>query len=262
MRSADLLRRRPLRRLTAPVRERRFTYGAYAEFLDRLAPLAVVPLRELDATPAAERAVVGLRHDVDARPDSALVLGHLEAERGLRATYFALHTAPYYPGALPVLRELQGLGHEIGLHNDALSVEGDPVEALRRELDRLRSAGLEVVGVAGHGSRAVHERRSFNHQVFSDLPPVPRFPNSAVEPREPDFARTTLADLELAYDADFLGNDRYYADSFYDEAGRRWHPDELAPSELRPGTKAIVLVHPCHWDASFSGKLRRALSRD
>lgn len=260
--SGELLRRRPLRRLAAPFRERRFTYDAYAAFLDRLAGCEVVPLRELAATPTGERAIVGLRHDVDARLESALVLGRLEAERGLRATYFALHTAPYYREEMPVLKALQKQGHEIGLHNDALSVAGDPAETLRRELDRLRGAGLEVVGVAGHGSRAAHERRLFGHQVFSDFPARPRFPNSAIESGEPDFPQVTLAELGLAYDADFLDNDRYYADSFYDERGRRWHPEELDAGALEPGTKTIALVHPCHWDAGLSAKLRRALNRD
>lgn len=260
--SGELLRRRPLRRLAAPFRERRFTYGAYAAFLERLAGCEVVPLREFSAARVGERAVVGLRHDIDAWLDSALVLARLEAERGLRATYFALHTAPYYRDAIPALKALQERGHEIGLHNDALSVAGDPGETLRRELERLREAGLEVVGVAGHGSRAAHERRLFGHQVFSGLPARPRFPNSAIAPREPDFPQVTLAELGLAYDADFLDNDRYYADSFYDERGRRWHPEELDADALGPGTKTIVLTHPCHWDEGLSAKLRRALRQD
>jgi hypothetical protein len=260
--SGELLRRRPLRRLGMPFRERSFTYESYGAFLDRLAGAEVVRLRDFGAARPGERAVAGLRHDVDARLDSALVLGRLEAERGLRATYFALHTAPYYRNALPALKELQEQGHEIGLHNDALSVPGDPAETLRRELDRLREAGLDVVGVAGHGSRAAHERRLFGHQVFADLPARPRFPNSAIEPGEPDFPQVTLAELGLAYDADFLDNGRYYADSFYDGRGRRWHPEKLDAGALEPGAKTIVLTHPCHWDAGLSAKLRRALNPD
>jgi hypothetical protein len=268
--SAEVLRRRPLRALAAPLRERSFTYRAYVTFLDSLAGdprCRVAPLRRLAGAEAGEHALVGLRHDVDARLDSARAIARLEAERGLAATYFVLHTASYYrrdEELAGVLRGLQSLGHEIGLHNDSLSlaVEGeDPVAVLERELDWLRGEGIDVVGVAGHGSRAAHRDRFLNHQVFSDLPVRPRFPNSAVEPIDAArFRRTTLRSLGLEYDADFLGNERYYADSYF-ERGARWHPGRLRASDLEAGTKTVVLVHPCHWDASVSAKLRRALAR-
>src|SRR5919199_3779509 len=108
-------------RLLFPWTERRFTYREYARFLDRLAEREVVPLREF----ARGAGDLALRHDVDERLDSALVLARLEADRALRATYFVLHTAPYWhePDLLPRLLRLQELGHEVGLHNDLVTLE-------------------------------------------------------------------------------------------------------------------------------------------
>ena len=265
--SRELLRRRPLRLLTAPVRERRFTYAAWAEFLDRLrdAGALVVPLRELASAHDADRPVVALRHDVDDRLESALTIARLESERSIRSTYFVLHTAPYWPDRR--MRDLQELGHEVGLHNDALTVHArsaaDPVETLRRELDHLRRIGVDVAGVAGHGSREARERGFLNHLVFSDLPAeAPRFPNNDLRgPLDPPPSRATLGELGLAYDADFLDVDRYFADSYTDERGSRWHPDELDVSALPPGTKTVVLTHPCLWDEHVGAKAARALAR-
>ena len=265
--SEQLLRRRPLRALATPVRERRFTYDAYAAFLDRLrdANALLVPLRELASADAGDRPVVGLRHDVDERLDSALTFARLEAERGIRSTYFVLHTASYWPDRR--MRELQELGHEVGLHNDALTVHAragaDPVDTLRRELDHLRRIGLDVTGVAGHGSREARERRFLNHLVFSDLPAeAPRFPNNDLRGAlEPPASRATLDDLDLVYDADFLDVDAYFADSYADARGRRWHPDKLELRGLRPRQKTVILTHPCLWDEHVAAKAARTLAR-
>jgi signal transduction histidine kinase len=42
------------------------------------------------------------------------------------------------------------------------------------------------------------------------------------------------------------------------EAGRRAHPADLV---LESGKRAIVLTHPCHWDASATAKARRLAAR-
>ena len=96
-RTEEVLRRRPVRRLTEPLRERRFTYAHYDRFLARLVSrpdLRVVPLRELTVRLTEPVATIGLRHDVDDRLPSALRLAELEHARGLRATYFILPAIP------------------------------------------------------------------------------------------------------------------------------------------------------------------------
>src|SRR5437763_392965 len=127
-------------RLLFPLVERRFTYAEYARFLDRLRGRCVVPMREF----ARGEGDLALRHDVDSRLDSALALARLERDRGLRATYFVLHTAPYWndPDLVPRLRGVQELGHEVGFHNDLVTLQRrgrvDADAYLREELARLR----------------------------------------------------------------------------------------------------------------------------
>src|SRR5918912_1884771 len=156
-------------RLLFPLWERRFTYGEYASFLDGLTGRAVVPLREF----ARGAGDLALRHDVDSRLESALRLAQLEHERGLRATYFVLHTAPYWDDAdlVPRVRRLQELGHEVGFHNDLLTawrVEGaGPRAVLERSLARLRGGGIEVVGAAAHGSPGCQRLGFHNNYVFA-----------------------------------------------------------------------------------------------
>jgi hypothetical protein len=237
-------------RLLFPWVERRFTYREYGRFLERLAGREVVPMREF----ARGAGDLALRHDVDSRLDSALELARLEHDRRLRATYFVLHTAPYWDdaGLLPSLRRLQELGHEVGFHNDLVTLqrlEGvDAATYLRDQLARLRAAGMEIVGAAAHGSPWCHRLGFHNNYVFVGWDePVPGFPSTEV-PQKLD-----PADFGLEYEAYHVPRDVYFSDSTFVD-GRRAHPADLP---LEQGKRTIVLVHPCHWDSSAFAKVAR-----
>jgi len=241
-------------RLLFPLVERRFTYAEYARFLDRIGERAVVPMREF----ARGSGDLALRHDVDSRLESALELARLEHDRGLRATYFVLHTAPYWrdPELLPKLRELQQLGHEVGFHNDLVTLqrlEGiDAAAYLRRELERIRDGRIDVVGAAAHGSPWCHRLGFHNNYVFAGWDePVPGFRSTEV-PQKLD-----PAEFGLEYEAYHVPRDVYFSDSTFVD-GRRAHPADL---RLEPSKRTIVLVHPCHWDASLGGKARRLAAK-
>jgi hypothetical protein len=61
-----------------------------------------------------------LRHDVDVSLEAAVSLARLEAEAGVRATYFLMVESVFYNLASPVgvraIEELRRLGHAVGLH--------------------------------------------------------------------------------------------------------------------------------------------------
>jgi hypothetical protein len=237
-------------RLLFPWTERRFTYVEYEGFLDRLDGREIVPLREF----ARGAGDLALRHDVDSRLDSALWLARLEHERGLRATYFVLHTAPYWDDAdlMPHVRRLKELGHEVGFHNDLVTawrVEGaDPRAVLGRALERLRGGGIDVVGTAAHGSPWCHRLGFHNNYVFAGWDePQPGFPSREV-PEKLDPAA-----FGLEYEAYHVPHDAYFSDSSFVD-GRRAHPADFP---LEPGRRTILLVHPDHWDASAAAKWRR-----
>ena len=262
---------RSARRALFPVFERSFTYDSYDRLLDGLADQArfeVVPLREFAATRSPSRAVVALRHDVDYRLDSALELGRREHARGFRATYFVLHTAAYWhrDDLVPALLELQGWGHEIGWHNDLVTLEcvygGDARAFLATELERLRFAGVRIDGSASHGSPLCYRFGYHNNAFFTDFDGEerPQFPNVESVPGPDGLRRIPkgrLSEFGLDYEAYHLDNDLYFSDASFDKNGRRWHTDDLDLSLLAPGRRAIILVHPCHWDGSFGEKLRR-----
>src|SRR4051794_14022454 len=66
------------------------------------------------------------RHDVDASVHRALVLARIEAELGVRSTYFFALRSEFYnlleSGVTRRAREILELGHWLGLHFDPASL--------------------------------------------------------------------------------------------------------------------------------------------
>jgi hypothetical protein len=279
--SAKAVRSRPLRVLARPWTERRFLHRHYERLLDALADQSrfrVVPLAEFADAPR-DRIVVALRHDVDERFKSALEMAPLEAERGLRATYFILHTAPYYAtvgrgradhheSLIPGLRRLQEMGHEVGWHNDLVTLQCvlgiEPRSYLANELDWLRGHGIEVRGTSSHGSYWAHRLRYHNNYFFEDFADEVHdgFPNNdvvEVGTRRCELSKGRLAEFGFEYEAYHLGEDRYFSDARFDAAGRRWHTDQVDLEDLQPGERVIVLTHPDSWDPSVARKATRTV---
>lgn len=133
-----------------------FTYDAYRELL-RLLRDGGYAFESYHTWRDVPRCVI-LRHDIDQSIEAALNLGRLEAGEGVCSTYFVLLGSQFYnPAAaasLAGLRELRGLGHEIGLHFDEVAYPASEVpveELIQREADILSSiCGFPVTTVSMH----------------------------------------------------------------------------------------------------------------
>ena len=63
--------------------------------------------------------VVILRHDVDRRPEKALVIAKIEIEAGIKASYYFRIVKESYDE--DIIRQIAEMGHEIGYHYENLS---------------------------------------------------------------------------------------------------------------------------------------------
>jgi hypothetical protein len=235
-----------------------FTAEDLRELDERLLSKAeyVVPMRE---AVVPYQGLLGLRHDVDNTFQPCVELAEWEAERGYHATYYILHDSPYWntPELRPGLERIADLGHEIGLHTNAIAVALQtgrcPHEIVAGALDRLRYWGHEVGGVVAHGDPLCYQARFVNDETFEECA-RPDWGNPGrtlhhdgvtitLEPRP-------LASFGLYYDANRLSRSLYLSDSggtwsepFEDVCDR--FPD--APAGLH------VLQHPCWWTQAFVG---------
>ena len=240
--------------------------------LDRLARLldladAVVPLREAYARRDDHpEQFIALRHDMDHDVENAVRLARWEAERGWRSTYYVLHSDWYWgrrgPGApsayvLGALEEISGLGHEIGVHNNAIAESlrtgRRPIDILAEVLDSLRRSGFPVTGTAAHGDPIARKLGFVNSEIFRECPhPDGRASDREIEYRDTATGRVArlaldpvgMATLGLEYEAYRIGHTRYLS-----EAEGRWNtaPDGVTEEFGREGGFVQVLTHPVHW---------------
>ena len=118
--------------------------------------------------------IICLRHDIDFSLNHSLKIARIENQANISATYFVLHTAKYFyrdiskhkinKSLISKLKYLQNtLGHEIGLHLDLMTIEKayilNPDEYLKSLLRLLRDEGININGVAPHGSFLIRNYR-------------------------------------------------------------------------------------------------------
>jgi hypothetical protein len=216
-----------------------------------------------------------IRHDMDHDVENAMRFAAWEADHGIKSTYYVLHN-DWYWGAdaakpsrfvLNALDAIASLGHEIGLHNQAITValrqRTDPLLVLDRALAALRLRGFDVVGTVAHGEPTARSLGYVNSEVFTDCPrPKLGDPDRTITWSDERTGATSqvklhplpLAEFGLEYEANYIGHTQYLSDT-----GGRWHRpfEEAAEHFGREGGFLQLLIHPVWW--AFSGEEIRTL---
>ena len=103
---------------------------------------------------AGKGKIILMRHDEDFSPEAAKALADIEADLGVRSTYFfRYHARQYNLLSLPtiaLLKELRGQGHEIGLHGETHALPA-LIEQAGELPNRERELLTLLVGVEGTG---------------------------------------------------------------------------------------------------------------
>ena len=220
---------------------------------------AVLPINEFRKHFDSSKVVIGMRHDIDHHPFKALEFAALEQSYGIRSTYYVLATGEYYgvfndTGVVrydcmnDVYKELYDAGHEIGVHNDLLSImvlkNLDPFQFNKNELDFYKQLEIPIYGTVAHGSELARELNISNHQFFSDFARVPGFEYNG---KEYKLGQYSLSECGYEYDADYVDFDNLYHDS-----GGNWNIGSYekfmeAIKSSKEGDRIEILIHPTWW---------------
>lgn len=202
--------------------------------------------------------VIGLRHDVDNVIEPAVRIAEWESLRGYRATFFVLHTSPYWQDKTLLrssLERIADLGHEIGFHINALTVAletgRDPIDVVDEAVGELRGYGHDVHGVVAHGDSMCYRANFINDELFSESP-RPAY-GSATRTLEHRGVRVPLRPVARSrfgfdYDPNWLSRADYLSDS-----GGRWSQpfDDTADRYPTLDGQLHMLWHPDWWGAAF-----------
>ena len=221
----------------------------------------VVPMRDISKGDTGPR-VIGLRHDVDDNQgsfDTALAMAQWEFDHGYSSTYFLLHDSHYWTcDNLVRALEFEELGHEVGIHVNALA-EGlrqrrSPDWILLEALGDLRSVGLRVDGCVAHGDPLCRRDdgtvRFVNDEMFRESPRPALGPSDRILATSKCQLRIDPQPREtyhLSYDANWLARGNYLSDS-----GGEWsQPFDDVVGAFGNG-QLHVLIHPDWWKHAFS----------
>lgn len=199
----------------------------------------IIPFQEVESITENQQFII-LRHDIERSISRALGMARLENSLGIRATYFVrVHAASYNIfeyNNYQALQEILSLGHEIGLHFEAIDfahiIETEnPEEVFLREKRVLETIlKISVRSAAAHGehtSAGSQHNRSF-------------------------FEKTPKEEVGIwynAYDPVFTREIKYISDSF-----GMWRENCMC-KHLGKEPRLQILVHPCWWfkDNLFEG---------
>jgi hypothetical protein len=181
------------------------------------------------------------RHDVDFSMHRAVVLGHIEVEEGVIATYFVNPRSPYYsvldPEVLGLVKKTLDLGHQLGLHFDcdAYGVKGWEFARLESAVSQERRL---LESIVGHSIGCV----SWHNPDLSNLL---------------DFTQDSIAGLKNAYSDRLRRGYIYCSDS---NGYWRFRPMKEVIAEQPP--RLHLLTHPEWWTPeplSPSARIDRAI---
>jgi hypothetical protein len=233
----------------------------------------VVTVREAFDLAVRPPRLVILRHDMDHDVENSLRFAELEASLGVTSSYYVLHSDWYWrapgesrvsPYALRILGRIASLGHEIGLHNNAITVGlltgEDPVRILDRELTTLRREGFEVTGSVAHGDKLCRVLGYVNDEVFTESTHRPvGVGERRIEYTDPKTSRkhvvvvrpVPMAELGLTYEANLVRNVRYRLS----DTGGHWNTSfrEIANALVDGAGTLSMLIHPIYW--AFGGEI-------
>lgn len=242
-------------------------YGpnAYESFLKTISKndsILIVPLNEFETTIDSNKIILALRHDVDAKIESALKMAELEYKYNVRSTYFILHTASYYlidpknksirnRAILDYLKKIQDdYNHEIGIHNDLVTLQViynlNPREYLFNELNWLRNNNIRIYGTASHGADECKKYKYLNYYFFKECNFVhPDYPNMDTVPKKNKkivLLKGNFQEFNLNYEAYFIKNCTYYS-----ENGAIYTDQMFHIQRWKRGDRIVILTHPQYW---------------
>lgn len=208
-----------------------FTFEAYKHLIKALIENGYT-ITGYDNYEGYEKVAI-LRHDIDMDIYKALEMARLEAELGVKSTYYVLISSDFYNvfsrKNTEYLRTMLSLGHSVGLHFDEKKYEAEDniVEKIEQEVDILDLyLGGTVTSVSMH--RPSQRTLESNYAIRDGK-------------------------IINSYGTEFFKNFKYVSDS-----RRNWREDIFELIRINTFKKLHILTHPI-WYGVESSSMKQVL---
>lgn len=217
-----------------------------------------------------EGSTIILRHDVDRLPGNALKMAELEAQLGIKGSYyFRIVPESYDP---EIIKKIAKLGHEIGYHYEDVDLASKKIKVKNQKdvIEELIDAAWESFKSNLEKMRKVYPVKT----ICMHGSPLSKFDNKLI------WSKYNYKDLDLIgepyYDIDF--NEFAY----FTDTGRRWNGNTVSIrdkveskfnfnfkttkdiinniQQLPP--KLLLTIHPERWNDKFIPWVRQAVMQN
>ena len=197
----------------------RFLYDDYSALLESLEKNGYI-FTDYHSYNGLKKCVI-LRHDVDYNLKKAIKIAELEADKGIKSTFFILLTTDFYNiyalDNKSIIRNIASMGHEIGLHFDEANYNRE-------------SKGLDEIV-----SNIVWEAESLSNAIDYKITTVSMHRPSKMVLE----ANLKISNIVNTYDEIFFKHFKYISDS----RGRWREPvDEIIDKNMY--NRLHILTHP------------------
>lgn len=257
-----------------------FEYSDYEKIMTALKAkqCIVLPLYQMKDFFDSTKVIVGLKHDVDRHPFKALEIASIEKKYGFTSTYYFLPTAPYY-GKLDTYKKFIRyfcldeiylkiflMGHEIGIHNDLLTVmidwDLDPFEFNKYTISEFNKIGIPIYGTSSHGANICYSVKHYNFEIFSEFTTSSKIEYAG---KTYQIGQKTLKQYSFSYEAYHIDYNIYFTDvgghwvinksskgymNFFEKSTKNnCNLEEIIKKieNAKPGDRIVILTHPLWW---------------
>jgi len=196
------------------------------------------------------------KHDVETKPEKALSLAKIENQFGIRGSYYVQAFLLDNLNNLNILKEIQGLGHEVSYHYDVLDAnDGDMNRAnaeFKKNLRKFKSAGFEIKTVCQHGNPLKKRGWYTSNRDF--------FRNTAIAKEYSDISDIVVNFREKAYVEYSYVSDAGYSWNIISDPENNDRVDGFPNIRLndlsdvvkltKSGPSVIISTHPHRWESS------------
>jgi len=206
-----------------------FSYSYYRHMLTTAMDKGFVVSSFENYAPTNAKTVI-MRHDVDYTLNGVRQVAQIERDLGVTSTFcFRVHAHEYNlfaPHVQELVGEIREMGHEIGLHFEAMAV-GRALNRSPRDLMQLEKLIIEQA--AGVPVKTASEHRDISHVVH-----------------ETDYFHDKFSVLEFGFE-NFSMEDRFFREMKYlSDSNAVWREGDLL-EHLDDHSRLQVLVHPDWW---------------
>ena len=239
----------------------------------------VLPLYQMKDYYDSTIIIVGIKHDVDRHPFKALEIAEIEKKYGFSSTYYFLPTAMYYGkhekdkifirySCLDdIYLKIFLKGHEIGIHNDLLTVMIEwglePFKFNKFTIDEFNRIGIPIYGTSSHGANICYAVKHYNFEIFSDFATT-----KEIEYGQKKYliGQKTLKEFGFAYEAYhidyniyisdvggkwYFSNDKkHFVDMFFEKNNLSNNSFDDVLNKIKnakAGDRIVILTHPVWW---------------